>query len=78
MIKTLSISGFRGFGVPQVVKFAIPDQEREGSASQLLQGLIMRVKLLSLNRFVHSLGMTLPHFQKESVIKKLTAKLSCA
>lgn len=38
MIKELSISGFRGFGQTQTVKFSIPDQEHIGSGLTIITG----------------------------------------
>lgn len=38
MIKELSISGFRGFGQAQTVKFSIPDQESVGSGLTIITG----------------------------------------
>ena len=38
MIKELSISGFRGFGQTQMVKFAIPDKEHVGSGLTIITG----------------------------------------
>lgn len=38
MIKKISISGFRGFGIPQTVKFAIPDNENPGSGLTIITG----------------------------------------
>ena len=38
MIKELSISGFRGFGQAQTVKFAIPDKKHAGSGLTIITG----------------------------------------
>ena len=38
MIKELSISGFRGFGQAQTVKFAIPDEKHAGSGLTIITG----------------------------------------
>ena len=38
MIKKISISGFRGFGISQTVKFAIPDNEKPGSGLTIITG----------------------------------------
>lgn len=38
MIKELSISGFRGFGQTQAIKFSIPDNERVGSGLTIITG----------------------------------------
>lgn len=38
MIKGLSISGFRGFGQTQMVKFAIPDKKHAGSGLTIITG----------------------------------------
>lgn len=38
MIKELSICGFRGFGVKQTLKFAIPDGEKAGSGLTVIVG----------------------------------------
>ena len=38
MIKELSISGFRGFGIPQTVKFAVPQNSKPGSGLTIITG----------------------------------------
>jgi len=38
MIKEISISGFRGFGISQTVKFAIPNNETPGSGLTIITG----------------------------------------
>lgn len=38
MIKELTISGYRGFGNEQTIKFAIPDNTKAGSGLTIITG----------------------------------------
>ena len=49
MIKELSISGFRGFGQTQTVKFSIPDQEHIGSGLTIITGVVIDEPELSVH-----------------------------
>lgn len=75
MIKTLSISGFRGFGVPQVVKFAIPDQEREGSGLTIITGANNAGKTTIIESIRAFIGDDSPSFSEGKRNQKTNGKV---
>ena len=75
MIKTLSISGFRGFGVPQVVKFAIPDQEREGSGLTIITGANNAGKATIIESIRAFIGDDSPSFSEGKRNQKTNGKV---
>ena len=75
MIKTLSISGFRGFGVPQVVKFEIPDQEREGSGLTIITGANNAGKATIIESIRAFIGDDSPSFSEGKRNQKTNGKV---
>lgn len=78
MIKGLSISGFRGFGQTQTVKFSIPDKEHVGSGLTIITGANNAGKTTIIESIRAFIGNDSPSFSEGKRNQMTDGKIALA